>query len=121
MESRASSLEGVPPWRRLDLETTQPVPTAIGARPPAPSESTMPRNPFAMGQGLVPVKTDALRTLLRHLYRGDIEAPLALPDLTRIGLQYCASDLLHHLRGLDNTAVRAVLVAVLAERKEASA
>lgn len=81
----------------------------------------MPRNPFAMGQGLVPVKTEALRTLLRHLYRGDISTPLALPDLTRIGLQYCATDLLHHLRGLDEVAVRAVLVAVLAERKDASA
>ena len=31
------------------------------------------------------------------------------------------NDLLHHLRGLDEVAVRAVLVAVLAERKDASA
>lgn len=73
------------------------------------------------GKGLVPVSDAALKTLLKHLYRGDIEAPLDLPGLTRIGLQYCATDLLHHLRGLDRTAIQAVCVAVLAERKVAAA
>lgn len=69
------------------------------------------------GRGLVPVQDEALRTLMRGLYRGEITTPLDLPSLTRIGLQYCSSELLHHLRGLDDHAIRAVLVAVLAERK----
>jgi len=79
-----------------------------------------PYNPLQPGRGLVPVSDDALRTLLRSLYRGDLTAPLDLPGLTRVGLQYCSAELLHHLRGLEDTAVRAVVVAVLAERKAAS-
>jgi hypothetical protein len=79
-----------------------------------------PHNPLALGQGLVPVEDNALKVLLRSLYRGDLTTPLDLPGLTRVGLQYCASELLHHLRGLDDVAIRAVVVAVLAERKAAS-
>lgn len=78
-----------------------------------------PHNPLQLGLGLVPVDDSALRTLLKALYRGDIAPPLTLPDLTRVGLQYCASELLHHLRNLDDAAIRAVLVAVLAERRAA--
>jgi hypothetical protein len=69
------------------------------------------------GRGLVPVKSEALRVLLRSLYRGDLDTPLDLPGLTRVGLQYCAEELLHHLRGLDTHAVQVVVTAVLAERK----
>ena len=65
----------------------------------------------------MPVDTDALATALRSLHRGELECPLTIPGLTRVGLQYVAPDLLHALRGLDEDAVRAVLVAVLAERR----
>ncbi|HCH65023.1 MAG: hypothetical protein CL927_16360 [Deltaproteobacteria bacterium] len=79
-----------------------------------------PHNPLAPGRALVPVDDKALKTLLRALYRGDLTLPLDLPGLTRVGLQYCSSELLHHLRGLDKGAVQAVVVAVLAERRAAS-
>ncbi len=75
--------------------------------------------PFELGRALVPVEDSALKTLLRSLYRGDLTTPLDMPGLTRVGLQYCASDLLHHLRGMPEQAVIAVLVAVLAERRVA--
>ncbi len=78
-----------------------------------------PHNPLAPGRALVPLEDDSLKVLLRCLYRGDLSAPLDLPGLTRVGLQYCAEELLHHLRGLDQLAVRAVVVAVLAERRAA--
>ena len=79
-----------------------------------------PHNPLAPGRALVPVEDKALKVLLRSLYRGDLTAPLDLPSLTRVGLQYCSSELLHHLRGLDQNAIQAVVVAVLAERRAAS-
>jgi hypothetical protein len=78
-----------------------------------------PHNPLAPGRALVPVESKALKVLLRSLYRGDLTAPLDLPSLTRVGLQYCSSELLHHLRGLDQNAIQAVVVAVLAERRAA--
>lgn len=74
-------------------------------------------NLLVPGRALVPVKDEALRTLLRCLYRSEITTPLDLPSLTRIGLQYCSSELLHHLRGLDQEGIKAVVIAVLAERK----
>ena len=79
-----------------------------------------PHNPLAPGRGLVPLEDASLKVLLRSLYRGDLTAPLDLPGLTRVGLQFCAEELLHHLRGLDQAAIQAVVVAVLAERRAAS-
>lgn len=64
------------------------------------------------------VSTDALKTLLRHVHHGTIELPLAPIPLAAIGLQEQAERLLGAMRGLDAAAVRAVLVAVLAERIE---
>lgn len=72
------------------------------------------------GAGLTLVPTEALRVALRCLHRGDLRCPVDLPELTRCGLQYVAAELMHNLRGLDAPAVRAVLVAVLAERKVAA-
>lgn len=66
--------------------------------------------------GLTAVSTDALRALLRHVHRGEVELPLTIGELTRTGLQYCAVDLLAQLRGLPEPAVVAVLTAVIAER-----
>lgn len=69
------------------------------------------------GTGLVHVDTAALTTLMRAVYRGDLTCPFDIADLARVGLQYCAADLLGHFRELDEAGVRAVVVAVVAERR----
>lgn len=69
--------------------------------------------------GLVQVGDRDLQTLLRHVHRGDLPCPVDLPGLARCGLQHVADDL-EILRGLDERAVRAVVVAVLAERRAAA-
>jgi hypothetical protein len=66
--------------------------------------------------GLTEISTDALRALLAAVHKKVVTAPLSVGELTRVGLQYCATDLMRELRGLDEHAIRAVLVAVLAER-----
>jgi hypothetical protein len=66
--------------------------------------------------GLTQVDTVDLKRALKALHHGDLPCPLTIADLTRVGLQHCAHDLLETLRSLDRDAVRAVLVAVLAER-----
>lgn len=66
--------------------------------------------------GLTPVATDDLRKLLQALHRGHLAFPLAIENLTRVGLQHCATLLTGQLRELDERGVRAVLVAVIAER-----
>ena len=71
------------------------------------------------GQGLTNVDSDVLKKLLGLLHRDEPVCPLDITELTRVGLQY-ASDDLEVLRGLDRAGVRAVLVAVLAERKSRS-
>lgn len=72
--------------------------------------------PYGSGLGLTDVPTTPLKTLLRALHREEIECPLTPVALIAIGLQDHASVLLGHLRGLDRAAVRAVVVAVIAER-----
>ena len=74
----------------------------------------------AHAMGLTAVTDDQLRTLLRGLYRKTLPCPLSFTDLTGHGLQDVGSPLLNHLRGLSEEAVRAVLVAVLAERRMAA-
>ena len=71
------------------------------------------------GAALTYAKTPALEALLKALHRGEADCPLTVQELTRVGLQYAAEDLLPHLRGLDLAGTRAVVVAVLAERKAA--
>lgn len=71
------------------------------------------------GAALTHARTPALKALLKALYRGDATCPLSVQELTRVGLQYAAEDLLPHLRGLDAQATQAVIVAVLAERRAA--
>ena len=66
--------------------------------------------------GLVAVPTPDLRKALSALHHGELRCPMDIKELTRVGLQHVATDLLSHLRGLDEHAVRAVLVATLAER-----
>jgi len=66
--------------------------------------------------GLRQVSTPVLKKLLLHVHRGEVEAPLAPIPLAALGLQAHTEPLLNHLRGLEISGVRAVLVAVLAER-----
>lgn len=66
--------------------------------------------------GLTQITTEELKKALKALHGGELTCPLTIADLTRVGLQYCANDFLEMLRNLDHDAVRAVLVAVIAER-----
>ncbi len=68
------------------------------------------------GAGLTDLPTRSLKRALAALHRGDLRCPLTIEELTRNGLQNVAADLLGHLRHLDEQAVWAVLVAVIAER-----
>lgn len=76
--------------------------------------------PRGMALGLTEVSTDDLRKLLRALHRGEVECPLSPVGLTCVGLQDAVGELLAHLRGLEQSAVHAVLVAVIAEREHPS-
>ncbi len=68
------------------------------------------------GTGLTTVSTKDLKKALSAVHRGDIVCPLSVEELTRFGLQHCASDILDMVRDLDARATRLVFVAVLAER-----
>lgn len=68
------------------------------------------------GVGLTEVRTEDLRHALRMLVRGELELPVHVAGLARVGLQHCGEPLLAGLRGLDAAGVRAVLVCVIAER-----
>jgi hypothetical protein len=67
--------------------------------------------------GLVTVGTEHLRTLLRAVHRKETLVPVTPGSLAALGLQDWSEPLLGNLRGLDEAAVRAVLVCVLAERQ----
>ena len=66
--------------------------------------------------GLTELSTDDLKLLLRAVHREEIVCPLTVDELARHRLQHAAQPLLAQLRGLSAEAVRAVLVAVIAER-----
>ncbi len=70
----------------------------------------------AMLEGLTGVPDDRLKKLLRGLHHGTVETPLTAVSITCGGLQDYAEPLLDLLRGLDARAIKAVVVAVLAER-----
>ena len=69
--------------------------------------------------GLTGIKTPALEKLLRHLYRKELKCPLNSEGLATVGLQYCQEGLLGALRTLDEKAITAVLICVIAERRSA--
>lgn len=84
-----------------------------------PGNQGSPRSPRSGPDlALRKVSTASLKTLLSHVHRQAIEIPLRPIPLAAIGLQEDAERLLGAMRGLDAAAVRAVLVAVLAERME---
>lgn len=66
--------------------------------------------------GLTTVSTEHLQTLLRAVFKHQVDCPLTPGGLAGLGLQDTSGPLLAHLRGLDAPAVHAVLVATLAER-----
>ncbi|MCC6872792.1 MAG: hypothetical protein IT378_00675 [Sandaracinaceae bacterium] len=66
--------------------------------------------------GLTHLKTTDLENLLRALHRGQLACPVGPKELTAAGLAYL-QDRVEFLKGLEERAVRAVLVAVIAERK----
>jgi hypothetical protein len=72
--------------------------------------------PAGPGRALVDVPTEQLKSLFRAQVRGELRCPLEAWEIARFGLQSWQGELLEALRGLDDAGVRAVLVAVLAER-----
>ncbi len=77
----------------------------------------MPNNDLDLG--LVQVSTEQLRTLLRGLHRETLVCPLTPAGLAGHGLQDVTGVILGQVRGLELPGVRAVVVAVLAERMAA--
>lgn len=73
-----------------------------------------------LGRGLVDVPTEQLTALFRALSRGELNCPLTAWEIARHGLQSWQAELLDGLRALPADATRAVLVAVLAERRAAA-
>ena len=68
------------------------------------------------GIGLSRVQTDALKNLLKHIHRRTITCPFERSTLLLMGLNEIAEEG-PILCGLEEKAVRALLVSVLAERK----
>lgn len=66
--------------------------------------------------GLTDIPTEDLKIALSHLHKGQLDCPLTIVALTRVGLQHRAEAFLRELRGLEANAVRVVLTAVIAER-----
>lgn len=67
--------------------------------------------------GLVAVPEATLVELLRVVHRGDLACPISRQGLAEVG-QLGRADDLQHLLGLDKSAVVAVLVAVISERRQ---
>ena len=67
-------------------------------------------------EGLTDIPTEDLKRALRSIHRGELPCPLTADTLACVGLQDRSATLLQTLRDLDEPAVRAVLVSVLAER-----
>ena len=65
--------------------------------------------------GLRGVKTDDLKKLLQLVHRAELTCPITSTGLAVTGMLRLVDDL-NHLRDLDAHAVKAVLIAVLAER-----
>ena len=66
---------------------------------------------------LTGVPTQELEQLLRLVHRKQITAPITPVTLALVGLQHRSEELMQSLRGLDESGVRAVLIAVMAERR----
>lgn len=67
-------------------------------------------------EGLTSLTTDHLKKLLKYLHDGSLDLPLTAHSIAAAGFQFRHHELMSALRDLDEVAVRAVLVCVLAER-----
>ena len=67
--------------------------------------------------GLTALTEDELTTLLRHVHRGHLPCPITPHGLACVGCQHL-SDKIDLLKGLDERGVRAVLIAVISERRQ---
>ena len=70
--------------------------------------------------GLTELTEEELKKLLRHVYREELPCPITADTLACVGFQSRHEWLSAALRGLDADGVKAVLVAVIAERKKAA-
>jgi hypothetical protein len=66
-------------------------------------------------RGLTAVKSSDLKLILKAVHRKELACPISQVGLATVGLLRLGDDL-DTLRGLDEAGVRAVIVAVLAER-----
>ncbi len=66
--------------------------------------------------GLTTLTTEQLKKLLKYLHDGTLETPLDAHRIACVGFQFRHAELMSALRGLDEAAIRAVLVCVIAER-----
>ena len=69
-------------------------------------------------KGLTDLSTKELKKLLSHIYKNELECPVNVERIARVGFQYKQEQLTAALRNLDAESVRCVLVCVLAERKK---
>ena len=67
-------------------------------------------------EGLTSLSTEHLKRMLKYLHDGSLGLPLTAHSIAAAGFQFRHQELMAALRGLDEPAVRAVLVCVLAER-----
>ena len=70
-------------------------------------------------KGLTSLTLEQLKKLLQLLHNGTLELPLTSHSIACAGFQFRHTELMNTLRGLDEAAVRAVLVCVIAERQAA--
>jgi hypothetical protein len=68
--------------------------------------------------GLTDLTTKELKKLLSHVYKDELECPIDVEKVARVGFQYKQEIITSALRGLSKEAIRCVLVCVLAERKK---
>ncbi|GAB5546459.1 MAG: hypothetical protein RLO52_17515 [Sandaracinaceae bacterium] len=69
--------------------------------------------------GLTHLSVQDLKNLLARVHDGSLPCPFTIKELTDAGLAYL-QDRVDFLAGLDERAVRAVLVAVIAERQRSA-
>ena len=67
-------------------------------------------------KGLTELSTEELKKLLQIVYKEQTEFPLNPQRVACIGFQYKQNSILNVFRGLEKSAVQAILVCVLAER-----
>ena len=69
-------------------------------------------------EGLTSLTTNHLKRLLKYVHEGSLGLPLTAHSIAAAGFQFRHHELMSALRGLDEAAIRAVLVCVIAERMQ---